>query len=760
MNFLKKITVLLIIVGLAINTNITFAATNYTNMDLNYKAMIINELEILLGDGKGYHLDEQLTRAQAVTLVTRILGKTKYINNNKDIFSNADFTDIDTNQWYAANVGYCVKQGIINGLSNNTFKPNGSISEKSFLKILLVSMGYSATDDFNWNSVYQFAYSVKLVDDSSYASRTQDNLNYLRKDVINTVYRALQIKHKETGIRLIEKFIDNGKITKKKAIQYGLVKDDLETKLKKVYTVNSSTIELFFNEHIDMNIDNIIIHEADNNENELKIKSVEKNLNYSYIVNLDDEQISDKDYILYIEYVVDEYGNTSDQLLHNFIGYRSPVVKSNYMKISEIEPVSNNIINVYFTHPINENALNTSYYTLIEKQKTIVSGKTSNMIIGRLPNCDNGVALYFKDFIFKEEYYELNISGELTSEYGVSLNKGLGESIKFQGITKENEPLEVKKIETVSKSIIEIKFNKKINPVIAKQIYSYYITDYNHKPIAIEKVYIVNELNSFGNVVRLVLNTVFKQEREYEIIINNINDITRQFSIIEEEYSFKAEIDSADTIRVEDIEVIDSNLIILEIDQPLDMESALDVSNYRINNMKGSSYSTHPYAIIYDKSKNPFKLKLYLPKDKKLRELSDYEIEISRNIMDEMGNKQLNDKRYEFDYGKEIVTDVFIKKAVYIGDNSIKLTLSKEISLDVPNVLNNNYKIRYNDNGFEHIKVPIGTNYINPTTIILRFNKIDTDIEYNIIYNKLVDYGGSITNNDDEDYIQSVEYTE
>ncbi|MCT4596645.1 MAG: S-layer homology domain-containing protein [Vallitalea sp.] len=760
MNILKKIIVLFIIVVLSINTNITFAATNDNNMDLNYKAMIINELEILLGDGKGYHLDEQLTRAQGVTLVTRILGKTKYINNNKDIFSNTNFKDVDTNQWYAANVGYCVKQGIINGLSNNTFKPNESISEKSFLKILLVSMGYSATEDFNWNSVYQFAYSVKLVDDSSYASRTQDNLNYLRKDVIDTVYRSLQLKDKKTGIRLIQRFIDNGKITKSKAIQYGLAKDDVKTKLEKVYTVNSSLIELFFNEHINLSIDNIIIHEADNDENKLDVKSVERGLNNSYIVKLDEEQISDKDYILYIEYVVDDDGNTSHQLLYNFIGYRNPEIKSNYMKISKLEPISNNIINVYFTHPVNENVLNTAYYTLTKEQETIVSGKSSNMIIGQLPNCDNGISLYFKDYIFEKEHYELIISGELTSKYGVTLNKGLGESIKFEGVTKENEPLIVKKIETISDSIVEIIFNKKINPVIAKQVFSYYITDYNKKPMAIEKVYIVNGLNSYGNVIRLVLKTQFKEDKEYDIIINNINDITRQFNITEKKYSFETEFDSTDSVRVSDINVIDSDLILLEVDQPLDIESASDINNYKINSMTRNSYSTHPYAVLYDKSKNPFTLKIYLPKDKLLPKLSDFELEISKDIKDEMGNKQSKDKRYEFDYGQEISPDVSIKEAVYIGDNSVKLIFNKEISLDVPNVLNNNYNLRYMDNGFEHIQVPIGTNYINPTTIILRFNKIDEDVTYEIIFNKLVDYGGTVTDNADKKYIETIEYTD
>ena len=105
------------------------------------KANVLNKLAILNGDASGnYMLGSPLIRSQAAAFIVNFLGKKSYVGQNSGTLSKTVFADVPSTQWYAPYVGYCNQQGIIVGVSSNTFKPDDPISEKSFLKIVLVAL--------------------------------------------------------------------------------------------------------------------------------------------------------------------------------------------------------------------------------------------------------------------------------------------------------------------------------------------------------------------------------------------------------------------------------------------------------------------------------------------------------------------------------------------------------------------------------------------------------------------------------------------
>ncbi len=112
--------------------------------------------------------------------------------HKKNKYIETPFDDVDENDWFAPFVGYCYQNGIIKGFGDGSFRPDDFVSEKAFLTMVLGSLNYEADKDFDWDTVLQKAYEVGLVENIEYAVRTEDNTNYLRENVVHTIYMSLK----------------------------------------------------------------------------------------------------------------------------------------------------------------------------------------------------------------------------------------------------------------------------------------------------------------------------------------------------------------------------------------------------------------------------------------------------------------------------------------------------------------------------------------------------------------------------------------
>ena len=85
--------------------------------------------------------------------VVRLISEKK----GENISGKANFKDISTKDWFAKEVGYLAKYGIIKGYSDNTFKPNESVTRAEFVAM---------TVRFNalFNDVKKGSYTVKYTD--------------------------------------------------------------------------------------------------------------------------------------------------------------------------------------------------------------------------------------------------------------------------------------------------------------------------------------------------------------------------------------------------------------------------------------------------------------------------------------------------------------------------------------------------------------------------------------------------------------------
>ena len=104
-------------------------------------------------DDGTFRPDNNMSRAEAAAIFARLISEKK----NENISGKATFKDISAKDWFAKEVGYLEKYGIIKGYSDNTFKPNESVTRAEFVAM---------TVRFNalFNEVKKDGYTVKYTD--------------------------------------------------------------------------------------------------------------------------------------------------------------------------------------------------------------------------------------------------------------------------------------------------------------------------------------------------------------------------------------------------------------------------------------------------------------------------------------------------------------------------------------------------------------------------------------------------------------------
>ena len=111
-------------------------------IDYNEAVDVMNAVGVFVGDEKGnFNAKENLTRAQAAKIISYLLLGNK---TAEGLVGSDKFTDVAKTNWAAGFVDYCAAVGVVNGVGNGKFDPNGSLTTLQFAKMLLVALGYDA----------------------------------------------------------------------------------------------------------------------------------------------------------------------------------------------------------------------------------------------------------------------------------------------------------------------------------------------------------------------------------------------------------------------------------------------------------------------------------------------------------------------------------------------------------------------------------------------------------------------------------------
>ena len=178
----------------------TAGAASYDNC-----ADRLSDLGLFQGTGNGYQLDRAPTRAEAATMLVRLLGAEA---EAEELDYSAPFTDLD--DWQKPYVQYLYDNGLTTGATATTFEPEDTCSAQMYTTFLLRALGYSdaAGGDFTYTGAVDFGKSIGLVD---YANCNETN--FLRDHVAAMSLTALNTAvEDDADTKLLEKLVEDGAV--------------------------------------------------------------------------------------------------------------------------------------------------------------------------------------------------------------------------------------------------------------------------------------------------------------------------------------------------------------------------------------------------------------------------------------------------------------------------------------------------------------------------------------------------------------------
>ncbi len=740
MRVVKKLPVIVLIFVMILASAVP-AAAQTAEKTTQEKAVVLSNLKIISGVNGEYYLENQLRRNEAVTFIVRLIGKGDYVNQNKAQYSSTPYTDVPSTEWYAPFVGYCYQNGFILEASSQ-FNPLDFISDKEFIGLVLMALDYSMGTDFTLDTVYDKAREVGLISLTEYINRANADLISTRGSAVEILYKALTLECKEKDQILLQKMIDEGVVTRLQAMAMGLIVDTVSTAVMSVESLDLNKIQVTLNEPV-TSVGGVLIYSDAHDDITCSVESIEGDI----VVVRTDPLEEGKEYIIELHDVKDRQGNLTNRLMEKFKGFEVQEVSSDFFRISRIEPVNQRSLRVFFTHPLSLNSEICLYYTLTQDSHVIADGRQGRIRAGVLNSDNNGVLLSLDSDLLEEgEVYTLSIDGDMVSGYGVRLNDGEGDSMKFVAMEDKNSKFDLVELVAVDKSTLLLNFSKEINPFLARQIFNFYLTDADNNPLPISSTTI--DIN--GRALYLNLGEEMSKNNMYYLTINNLNDITKQEFITEKIYTFKADYGSTTKFKLNRVTALDNQTIELTFNKPLDGETAADAGNYSITRY-GSSSGVRPEKVYFDPL-NRYKVKLYLAYGDRLQKQNDYTVRIdSDSVKDYLGNG-IESTRERFSGTNNNREANKVEEAVAISTDAVKLTLSQEVIFSADNLLPANFTLEYSHNFISIKKVPISVIYSDAKTLILKFDSLDYDTPYTLKVSQLIDLSGNIVKGLEKDF--------
>ena len=182
-------------------------------------ANALYELGLFQGTGETangkpiYSLDAAPTRAQAVTMLVRLLGKEAEAKAGTWTVPFSDLAD-----WARPYVGYAYTNGLTNGLSAERFGSDDKVTANQYLTFILRALGYSSERDFQWDKANAFSDSLGLTHGEYRASRS-----FTRGDTARISFAALAQARKDSSETLAAQLVRQGAVKAKTAAECGLV---------------------------------------------------------------------------------------------------------------------------------------------------------------------------------------------------------------------------------------------------------------------------------------------------------------------------------------------------------------------------------------------------------------------------------------------------------------------------------------------------------------------------------------------------------
>ena len=175
------------------------------------KAIKLCDLGLMKGTGiteygrRLFDLDRTPTRAEAVTMLVRFLGKEKDASETPQ---KHPFSDVP--QWADGYVSYAYTNGLTKGMSDTEFGSDMLCTPEMYLTFMLRVLGYSDVGDnadFSYENPWEFAQNKGIT------PRFMNTSPFYRSEMVDMSYLTLTAKLKGTDMPLYMSMISQGIFT-------------------------------------------------------------------------------------------------------------------------------------------------------------------------------------------------------------------------------------------------------------------------------------------------------------------------------------------------------------------------------------------------------------------------------------------------------------------------------------------------------------------------------------------------------------------
>lgn len=196
MRNLKKVLALVVAVAMIASMGLVASAASYSDVAANASYADAVNLLSNLGIIKGYEdgtfkPENTVTRAEAATMIVRMLALDDEVEAGE-----TNFTDVAADNWASGYVNVAYANGIINGMGDGTFNPNGEVTYGQIVKMIVCALGYEPVALANGGYLgggYLYAGSSQVTGFTKGVSGTA-NAAASRATVARLIYNALEVE--------------------------------------------------------------------------------------------------------------------------------------------------------------------------------------------------------------------------------------------------------------------------------------------------------------------------------------------------------------------------------------------------------------------------------------------------------------------------------------------------------------------------------------------------------------------------------------
>jgi hypothetical protein len=122
------------------NFDAVFAAAAFTDFSSNEAVDFLVEQGVINGYEDGtFRPNNEITRAEFTAMLCRAM---KEENEAKSLAGRSEFSDVKSSNWAAGYIRWAKNNGIINGMGDGTFNPQGNVTYEQTIKMIVLAMGY------------------------------------------------------------------------------------------------------------------------------------------------------------------------------------------------------------------------------------------------------------------------------------------------------------------------------------------------------------------------------------------------------------------------------------------------------------------------------------------------------------------------------------------------------------------------------------------------------------------------------------------